>query len=195
MDPINLFVGINLIITFTAQISAAKQQLKTTLTNSEIKPVGFLQKTPLNVAAIILLLVVLGIFSLLTFNPEEYIALDTSRLIGLFFFILFSWLQIRAQKNLGVNYSQEIVILKKHELVKSGVHKFIRHPQYLFQIFSDLGAGVALLSYLIIPIVILIEIPLLVLRAREEEKLLSDHFKEEFVEYKKQSGFIIPFIG
>lgn len=195
MDPINLLAGINLIITFTAQISSAKQQLKTTLSNTEKKYAGFLQKTPLNVAAIILLLVVLGIFNLLTLDLTEYNEFETFRLLGLLGFILFSWLQIRAQKNLGVNYSQEVVILKKHELVNTGIHKYIRHPQYLFQILSDLGAGIALLSYLIIPIVLLIELPLLFMRAREEEKLLSDHFKNEFVEYKKHSGFIIPFIG
>lgn len=195
MDPINLITGINLIITFTAQITSAKQQLKTTLSNTKIKADGFLQKTPLNIAAMILLLIVLGIFNLLTLDPNNYTEYEKYRLIGLLFFIMFSWLQIRAQKNLGLNYSQEIVILKEHRLVTTGIHKYIRHPQYLFQVLSDLGAGVALLGYVIVPLVLLIELPLLILRAREEEKLLSDHFKEDFVEYKKTSGFIVPFIG
>jgi protein-S-isoprenylcysteine O-methyltransferase Ste14 len=32
------------------------------------------------------------------------------------------------------------------------------------------------------------------MRASFEEKLLSKHFKEEFEQYKKTRGFMIPFI-
>jgi protein-S-isoprenylcysteine O-methyltransferase Ste14 len=58
----------------------------------------------------------------------------------------------------------------------------------------DLGAGVATLSYIITPLAI-IEIPLLILRALLEEKLLEKNFKSEYTDYKKKSGFMIPFIG
>jgi protein-S-isoprenylcysteine O-methyltransferase Ste14 len=51
------------------------------------------------------------------------------------------------------------------------------------------------MGYLIIPIVVLVEIPLFILRAKAEEKLFLEHFSEDFVEYKRRSGFFIPFIG
>jgi protein-S-isoprenylcysteine O-methyltransferase Ste14 len=58
----------------------------------------------------------------------------------------------------------------------------------------DLGAAVALLSYMVLPLAV-IEIPLLILRANLEERLLAKYFKDEFIEYKKKSGYLLPFIG
>jgi protein-S-isoprenylcysteine O-methyltransferase Ste14 len=51
------------------------------------------------------------------------------------------------------------------------------------------------MGYLIIPIVVLVEFPLFILRAKKEDKLLLEHFAEDFVEYKRKSGFFIPFVG
>jgi protein-S-isoprenylcysteine O-methyltransferase Ste14 len=117
----------------------------------------------------------------------------TLRLIGLIFYLLFSWFQVWAYRTLGDSYSQEIVILKNHKLITSGPFKFIRHPQYLSQILMDLGGGIATLSYIVLPIAV-IQIPFVIMRANLEEKLLAKHIKE-FAAYKNKSGFMIPFIG
>lgn len=200
MDPINLLVGINIIATFVAQAKESKNQLKLTVSNTLNKPASFLQKWPLNIAALILLVSIVSVFKVLVLTPEEfatYFSFDFNsvRVIGLLLFLIFSWGQIRSFKTLGKNYSQDVAIIKNHNLITSGIYKTIRHPQYLCQIFADLGIGLALMSYIIVPVVILIEIPLIIMRARFEDKLLEKHFKEDFVEYKKKSGFLLPFIG
>jgi len=195
MDPINLLIIVNLIASISANWSGAKKGLKTSVTKVIERPHSYLQKLPPNISALILILIILGIFdigNLSIKNDEKY---QMIRISGLIVFIIFSWLQVSAFKSLGNYYTQDIVILKEHKLIKSGLYKFIRHPQYLCQIFSDLGAGIALFNYLIVPIVVLVELPLFVLRARYEEKLLEKYFKDEFINYKKHSGFFIPFIG
>ncbi|MFN3694283.1 MAG: hypothetical protein ACK4UV_04680, partial [Ignavibacterium sp.] len=65
---------------------------------------------------------------------------------------------------------------------------------YLSQIFVDLAGALATLSYILLPLA-LIQIPFLILRAKEEEKLFERYLPEEFEAYKKKSGFMIPFIG
>jgi protein-S-isoprenylcysteine O-methyltransferase Ste14 len=75
-----------------------------------------------------------------------------------------------------------------------GPYKLLRHPQYLSQILVDIGGGLAVMSYVLLPIAI-IEIPFLIMRAILEEKLLEKNFKERFADYKKKTGFLIPFIG
>jgi len=195
MDPINLLIIVNLIASISANWSGAKKGLKTSVTKVIERPHSYLQKLPPNISALILILIILGIFdigNLSIKNDEKY---QMIRISGLIVFIIFSWLQVSAFKSLGNYYTQDIVILKEHKLIKSGLYKFIRHPQYLCQILSDLGAGIALFNYLIVPIVVLVELPLFVLRARYEEKLLEKYFKDEFINYKKHSGFFIPFIG
>lgn len=194
MDPINIIVAINLFASMIANVSGAKKAMKSKLSNVLERPKTYLQKYPPNVSALVLILIIAGIFNLGTLNYEYKTLYDTERLIGLLLFIIFSWVQIYSFKNLGEYYSQEILIFKGHKLKKDGYYKFIRHPQYLSQMLSDLGAGIALLGYIIIPIVLLVEIPLFILRAKKEEQMLAAHFSE-YSDYKKKSGFIIPFIG
>ena len=192
MDPINIIAGLNLIATFGANLTGAKKGLKSTVSVAKEKPQTFLQKIPLVLSTLTLVLFLLGLFQVGTFSyTDDYQPL---RLGGLIVYLVFSWIQIKAYKTLGDSYSQEIVIHKHHKLVTKGVFKKIRHPQYLAQILMDLGAGIAVLSYLVIPLA-LIEIPVLIMRALFEEKLLEKYFKEEFKKYKSNSGFMIPFIG
>lgn len=192
MDPINIIAGLNLLVTFAANSSGAKKGLKSTFSVSREKPKTFLQKVPLVFAVLTLIGFILGLFQVLTleYSNEN----QTLRIIGLILYLIFSWIQIWAYKSLGENYSQEIQIFKNHKLVTNGPFKFIRHPQYLSQILMDLGAGILTLSYFVIPLAIL-QIPLLIMRASLEDKLLQKHFGDEFNQYKSKSGFIIPFIG
>ena len=191
MDPINIIAGLNLVATFGANLTGAKKGLKSTIGASKEKPKTYLQKFPLLLATLTLIALILGVFQIGTL---DYTANNmTLRLIGLLFYITFSWIQIWSYRTLGESYSQEIVIFKNHKLVTKGPFKLIRHPQYLSQILMDLGAGIATLSYIIIPLAI-IQIPFVIMRANLEEKLLSKHIKE-FAEYKSKSGFMIPFIG
>ncbi|RJP73025.1 MAG: isoprenylcysteine carboxylmethyltransferase family protein [Ignavibacteriales bacterium] len=194
MDPINILFGINLVATFGANISGAAKGIKTAITNVKEKPKTFLQKLPPNLSVVILILVIASVFQLGTLDYSKYPELQTIRIAGLIMYVISSWFQIWAYRTMGDNYSNEIVILKNHKLVKGGPFKLIRHPYYLGQIFADLGAVAALLSYTVL-ILIIIEIPLLVMRSLFEDKLLMKHFKEEFTTYKKKTGLLIPFIG
>jgi protein-S-isoprenylcysteine O-methyltransferase Ste14 len=86
------------------------------------------------------------------------------------------------------------MIKKNHELITKGPFKIIRHPQYLCQILLNLGTTAATFSY-IVGFFTLIEIPIYIMRASLEDKLLAKYFSEKFSDYKKKSRFMIPFIG
>jgi len=192
MDPINVIVALNIIATFGANVTTAKKGFRSVITSYKEKPKSFLQNVPVYFTVITLLALILGVFRLgvIEYKPE-YLTLRTA---GLFLYIIFSWVQIWSFKSLGEFYSQEILIYKDHELINKGPYKILRHPQYLAQILVDIGGGLAVMSYLLLPIA-LIEIPFLIMRAILEEKLLEKNFKERFAEYKKKTGFLIPFIG
>jgi len=195
MDPINLFTAINLFVTMSANLSGAQKGFKTSITKVDERPKTYLQKFPPNLAALILVLIILGVFKVGTLTGIYETQLNYFRIAGLVLFVVFSWIQIWSYKLLGSYYSQDIVIKKNHRIITAGIYKTIRHPQYLSQILSDLGAAVALMSYIALPLVILLEIPLFIMRARLEDKLLKKHFGEEYLAYKNNSGFMIPFIG
>lgn len=192
MDPINIIVALNIIITFGANVTTAKKGFRSVITSYKEKPKSFLQNIPVYFTVLTLVALILGVFRLgvIEYKPEYL----TLRAIGLILYLTFSWLQIWSFKSLGEFYSQEILIYKNHDLIMKGPYKILRHPQYLSQIIVDIGGGLALMSFVLLPIAI-IEIPFLIMRAILEEKLLEKNFKERFTEYKKKSGFLIPFIG
>ena len=193
MDAINIISGIALLLSIAANSSATKGGLKKAVTKSERKPKTYLQKTPLNISALILILDMLGVFQIGTLEYQNEAQLY--RIGGLVIFGIFSWLQVKSFKNLKEFYTQDISLQKNHKLITTGIHKTIRHPQYISQVISDIGLGVALLGYIIIPIVIFVELPLFILRAKREEKMMQEFFGDEYTEYKKTSGFVIPYIG
>lgn len=209
MDAINILLAINLLSTFVMGVSVAKQGLKQKLSKVKEKPASFLQSFPPNLAAVLILIFIISFFGVGVFQTDssflQKLLSDSKventdlilnlRAIGLVIYISASWLQIKSIKDMGKFYSQDVLVLNDHSIISSGLFRYIRHPQYLFQILMDLGAGIALLSWIIIPLVVLVEFPLLILRARMEERLLLKYYPENYQLYKKKTGFFIPFIG
>lgn len=192
MDPINIIVGLNIIATFGANVSGAKRGLKSKIGATKEKPKTYLQKLPIILSTLTLIGLIISVFQIGTL--EYKLDYNLIRYIGLVVYLIFSWIQVWAYKSLGENYSQDILIKKDHQLVKKGPFRIVRHPQYLSQILIDLGGAAATLSYIVAPLAI-IQIPFIVMRASLEDKLLAKYFTDEFVLYKKKSGFIFPFIG
>jgi len=192
MDPVNIIILLNVIATFGANVAGAKRGFKSTVSEVREKPKTFLQKFPPVLSMLSLVALVLAVFQIGTIDYTEYY--NVLRYIGLAVYLVFSWIQVWSFKSLGDNYSQDIMIKKKHELVTKGPFKLIRHPQYMCQILLDLGATAATLGY-VVGLLALIEIPIYIMRASVEDKLLYKYFAEKFSDYKKKSGFMIPFIG
>lgn len=192
MDPINIIIGLNIIATFGANVGAAKKGIKDKVGVFKDKPKTYLQSLPLILSTIALVVLIVSLFQLgtLEYTSEN----QTIRVLGLAFYLVFSWVQIWATKVLGDNFSQDIAIKKDHHLIAIGPFKLVRHPQYLSQLLMDLGGAAATLSFILAPLA-LIQLPFLFLRASLEDKLLEKHFGENFKSYKKKTGMIFPFIG
>lgn len=195
MDTLNIIFAFAAFSLMIANLGGAKQGLKTKVGNAILKPKSVLQVLPSWIAAIVVVLQVLGIFEIGTLDYTQYPPTTVFRLVGLAFFIVCGILQVSAFQSLGASYSTEAVILKGHHLQTGKWYRWIRHPQYFFQLLSDIGAGLALGSWLVLPVVLLAELPALMMRARLEEKILQSHFGNAYTDYKKKSGFFFPFIG
>lgn len=192
MDPLNIIAGVNLVASFGANITGAKKGLRTSVTSYREKPKTYLQNLPLLLAILTLIATVFGLFQIGTFqyNPGN----EKIRIVGLIFYVIFSWFQVWSYKSLGESHSQDIILMHNHKIVTHGPYKIIRHPQYLSQILMDLGASFLTLSYVVIALTI-IEIPFVILRAVAEEKLFLKHMNADYKGYQSKSGFMLPFIG
>jgi protein-S-isoprenylcysteine O-methyltransferase Ste14 len=102
--------------------------------------------------------------------------------------LLFIW----AHRALGRNWSPVLEIRKGHTLITNGPYKFIRHPMYT-AIFI-IGIGISLLSsnWIVALSYMIPVICMYLVRISDEEKMMIEQFGNEYVEYMKKTGRIIP---
>ncbi|HLO13454.1 MAG TPA: isoprenylcysteine carboxylmethyltransferase family protein [Anaerolineales bacterium] len=100
---------------------------------------------------------------------------------------------IIARRRLAGNWSSVVALKKDHELITTGLYHYVRHPIYSGMLLMILGTVLsfgtlgACIGFLIILLGFL-------LKLRQEEALLAEHFAQEYLSYKKRTKVLIPFI-
>ena len=82
---------------------------------------------------------------------------------------------------------------ENHELIESGFYKIVRHPIYTGFLFLFIGNTIIVGDYRGI-ISVLIVLGSFWFKIIKEEKLLTVIFGNEYIEYKKRTKALIPYI-
>jgi protein-S-isoprenylcysteine O-methyltransferase Ste14 len=98
----------------------------------------------------------------------------------------------RAHLDLKSNWSPSLEIYADHTLITNGIYGYIRHPMYASQWFWVIAQILLLQNWIAGPIDLLIFIPFYLLRVRAEEKMMLDRFGEQYREYVKTTGGVVP---
>eukprot|EP00834_Sanchytrium_tribonematis_P006509 NODE_485_length_6930_cov_0.490411.p5 type:complete len:201 gc:universal NODE_485_length_6930_cov_0.490411:3770-3168(-) len=100
-----------------------------------------------------------------------------------------------AFKLLDKHFTYNVSIQKEHKLIKSGPYKYIRHPSYTGMIFAYVGFAIYIKMTAVGVFQILAGMAImLILRIRNEEAALLEHFKEDYKKYKSETFALIPFL-
>ncbi|WP_445487750.1 protein-S-isoprenylcysteine O-methyltransferase [Rhodopseudomonas sp. RCAM05734] len=112
--------------------------------------------------------------------------------IGVLVYVASLWLFRRSHKDLGRQWSASLEIREKHQIVRAGVYRLIRHPMYasfwlwaLAQAFL-LPNAVAALSGLVAVAILFFA------RIGFEERMLTEAFGEDYRVYMRETKRIIP---
>lgn len=102
--------------------------------------------------------------------------------------LLFIW----SHRALGRNWSPLLEIRRGHTLITEGPYRFIRHPMYA-AIFL-IGIGVSLLSanWIVALSYMLPMTNMYLVRISDEEKMMAEQFGNEYKEYMRNTGRLIP---
>ncbi len=98
-----------------------------------------------------------------------------------------------ARITLGRNWSAEVTFKQDHELIESGPYALARHPIYTGLIAMALGTAINY-GRAIGFAVFLSLCAALWWKARQEERIMSEHFPQAYAEYKTRVRAIIPFV-
>ncbi|HXU15533.1 MAG TPA: isoprenylcysteine carboxylmethyltransferase family protein [Terriglobales bacterium] len=92
---------------------------------------------------------------------------------------------------LGENWSARVTRKIDHQLVKSGPYAFVRHPIYSGLLLATIGTAIFVGEWrgvLAIPLILASES----IKARREEQFMAAEFGDDYEEYRRETGFLIP---
>jgi len=100
-------------------------------------------------------------------------------------------LAIWARYCIGEYWSSRVTLKEGHRVIRSGPYALVRHPIYTGMQLAAFGTAVVLGEWrgLLAVIVILVAHSL---KARREEALLTRELGEEYVSYRRGTGFLFP---
>ncbi|MFX0085921.1 MAG: methyltransferase family protein [Candidatus Hodarchaeota archaeon] len=114
--------------------------------------------------------------------------------IGLFIYFLAAVVIILARVNLGKQGTGTLVVRENHELITTGLYKYLRHPMYSGTLLGVIGFALVSQSILISLITFVLYFWIFNKRLIYEENLLEKTFGEKYQKYKASSYRLIPFL-
>lgn len=91
----------------------------------------------------------------------------------------------------GANWANQATVYMTQTLVTDGVFGLIRHPLYASLVWMFLGACLEFANPVAALAVLLVFVPMMIHRARLEERLLEERFPE-YAAYRQRVGMLFP---
>jgi protein-S-isoprenylcysteine O-methyltransferase Ste14 len=102
------------------------------------------------------------------------------------------WLFWRSHADLGQNWSVALEVREGHQLIKHGVYGSVRHPMYASIWLWCLAQGLLLENWLAGWYALLAFALMYFVRTPREEQMMCDSFGEEYRDYMRQTGRLLP---
>ena len=118
---------------------------------------------------------------------------NTMFAIGVILVIAGMIIRITSIQTLKQHFTFTVTKIEGHELIESGLYKYIRHPGYLGQILLFGGIGISMSNWLsavsmLIPVCIGF-----IYRIYVEEKFMTQQMGKAYLDYKSRTKRLIPF--
>jgi protein-S-isoprenylcysteine O-methyltransferase Ste14 len=110
---------------------------------------------------------------------------------GNFLIVFGCYINVKARFLLKHNWANQVVIYHNQTLINKGIYKYIRHPLYASLIWMLTGGSLIYFSFLSFFSVYFIFVPMMIYRAKQEELLLAEEFKD-YSHYKSKTGMFFP---
>ena len=95
---------------------------------------------------------------------------------------------------LSRNWGDNIKIYTDHFLVTTGPYRLVRHPLYASLMWMFGGGALVYRNYLALLLDVLVFVPMMTWRARQEEQMLIKEFPD-YAAYSSRTGMFFPKLG
>lgn len=93
--------------------------------------------------------------------------------------------------SIGKNITDTVETRKNHQLITTGIYRYIRHPLYTTGFLFFIGLGLLSSNWLVILLSCLVLVALVIRTQTEEEELIK-LFGDQYIEYRKTTGKFFP---
>lgn len=148
------------------------------------------------VSTIVIMIVAVSLLGLLDFRfhvlGQRFVPdTDAVRWVGLAITVVGLALSVWARIHLGKFWSARVGLKENHELIQSGPYAWVRHPIYSGILTAVIGTVLTAGDSRALLALALIWAALL-MKAKREERLLSEQFGEAFAAYRQRTGALVP---
>ncbi|MGL5416378.1 MAG: methyltransferase family protein [Clostridium sp.] len=123
---------------------------------------------------------------------EQRLLISIFQYIGVIMMLIGIIIRVYSVKLLDKAFTLHVCTGDNQKIIKRGIYKLVRHPAYLGSVITMIGMSMALRNEINLAITIIILILMYGYRIKIEEKALISRFGEDYLEYKKETRFIIP---
>jgi protein-S-isoprenylcysteine O-methyltransferase Ste14 len=121
-------------------------------------------------------------------------AWNTFFTIGMALFVVGLLIRIHALRTLRQYFTYSVAKVENHQIVETGLYKFIRHPGYLGQLIIFLGISTSISNWLSI-LAMMIPVTLGYLyRIKVEERFMLEQLGEDYLNYRERTKMIFPMV-
>ena len=125
-------------------------------------------------------------------NSANYTLPAASAWLGTLTLTTALWLFWRSHADLGKSWSVTLELNSNHQLVTQGVYRLVRHPMYASFFAMAVAQGLLLNNWLAGWSALVAVTALYVVRVPTEEKMMLDHFGDDYRNYMRRTGGIFP---
>jgi protein-S-isoprenylcysteine O-methyltransferase Ste14 len=112
--------------------------------------------------------------------------------LGIFVLVCALLIFWRAHADLKSNWSPSLEIFESHTLVTKGIYAYIRHPMYTSGYLVAIAQSLLLQNWIAGPLALIAFLFFHLMRVQAEEKMMLDTFGDQYREYMKRTGGVIP---
>ena len=116
------------------------------------------------------------------------------QIFGLILLLLSVLFRLLVVYRLGKYFTVDVTIRNDHKLITDGFYTYIRHPSYTFSLLTFVALAIVLNNYISAIILLLPVFIMFFYRISIEEKTLTEQFGQEYLDYRKKTKKLIPFI-
>lgn len=114
-------------------------------------------------------------------------------IFGIILLLVGTTVNIMGRFNLGQNWGNQVIIYQDHTLVTGGVYRWVRHPLYASLIWMFIGASLIFQNWASLFATLLVFVPAMYFRGKQEEAALICQFPA-YAEYRKKTGMFFPYL-